>query len=321
MTRLTNRQFSRREAVALTLAAGAGAFAPQRARAQHPPELITRAIPATGQRLPVIGVGTNSFTESKRSDLRVLLSRLVELGGSVVDTAPVYGDSEQVIGELMAELAIRDRIFLATKLTAAPMGVASPNIDSGVYGQQSLGRSLERLRTDHLDLLQVHNLLGVDRLWPLLSEWKLSKKIRYIGITTSSVSQHAEMIAVMRNYPVDFVQVDYSIANRDAASGVLPAALERRIAVIANVPFGGRAGINLRMSQDRPLPPFAAEFGAADWPQLLLKYVVSHPAVTCTIAGSTRVEHLEDNQAAGRGPLPDASGRRRIEQYWDNHPA
>ena len=201
------------------------------------------------------------------------------------------------------------------------MGVASPNIDSGVYGQQSLDRSLERLRTDHLDLLQVHNLLGVDRLWPLLSEWKLSKKIRYIGITTSSVSQHAEMIAVMRKYPVDFVQVDYSIANRDAASGVLPAALERRIAVIANVPFGGRAGINLRMSQDRPLPPFAAEFGAADWPQLLLKYVVSHPAVTCTIAGSTRVEHLEDNQAAGRGPLPDASGRRRIEQYWDNHPA
>jgi aryl-alcohol dehydrogenase-like predicted oxidoreductase len=322
MTRLTNRQFSRREAVALTLAAGAGgALASQRSVAQRPSELITRPIPATGQRLPVIGVGANSFTESKRSDLRALLSRLVELGGSVVDTAPVYGDSEQVIGELMAELAIRNRIFLATKLTASPMAVASPNVNPGVFGQQSLDRSLERLRTDHLDLLQVHNLLGVDRLWPLLSEWKLSKKIRYIGVTTASVSQHAELIAVMRKYPVDFVQVDYSIANRDAASSVLPLALERRIAVIANVPFGGRSGSNLAMSQDRPLPPFAAEFGAADWPQLLLKYVVSHPAVTCTIAGSTRVEHLEDNQAAARGALPDASGRRRIEQYWDNRPA
>jgi aryl-alcohol dehydrogenase-like predicted oxidoreductase len=129
------------------------------------------------------------------------------------------------------------------------------------------------------------------------------------------------MIALMRKYPVDFVQVDFSIANRDAAMSVFPVAIERKIAVITNVPFGGRAGANLTMSQDRPLPPLAAELGAADWPQLLLKYVVSHPAVTCVIAGSTRLEHLEDNQAAGRGQLPDAAGRRRIEQYWDNHPA
>jgi aryl-alcohol dehydrogenase-like predicted oxidoreductase len=319
-------QFSRREAVKLTLAVGAGAIVAQRSDAQHPdaqrpPALITKAIPASGQRLPVIGVGTNSFTESKRADLRLLLSRMVELGGSVVDTAPVYGESEQVIGELMAELGIRERIFLATKLTAAPMSVQPPNNDPGLYGQQSLDRSLERLRTDHLDLLQVHNLQGVERLWPLLSGWKRSGKIRYIGITTANASQHAEMSALMRRFPVDFVQVDYSIANRDAASSVLPVALGRRIAVIANVPFGGRAGANLTMSQDRPLPSFAAEFGAADWPQLLLKYVVSHPAVTCTIAGSTRLEHLADNQAAGRGSLPDAPARRRIEQYWDDHPA
>jgi aryl-alcohol dehydrogenase-like predicted oxidoreductase len=314
-------QFSCREAVMLTLAAGAGAIVAQRSDAQRPPALITKAIPASGQRLPVIGVGTNSFTESKRADLRMLLSRMVELGGSVVDTAPVYGESEQVIGELMAELGIRERIFLATKLTAAPMSVQPPNNDPGLYGQQSLDRSLERLRTDHLDLLQVHNLQGVERLWPLLSGWKRSGKIRYIGITTANASQHAEMSALMRRFPVDFVQVDYSIANGDATSSVLPVALERRIAVIANVPFGGRAGANLTMSQDRPLPPFAAEFGAADWPQLLLKYVVSHPAVTCTIAGSTRLEHLEDNQAAGRGSLPDAPARRRIEQYWDDHPA
>jgi aryl-alcohol dehydrogenase-like predicted oxidoreductase len=316
---LSNPQLSRREALALALAAGANAICPPRSFTAEQPAVITRAIPATSERLPVIGVGTNSFTESKRDALRAVLRRMVELGGSVIDTAPVYGDSEQVIGELIAELGIRERIFLATKLTAGPMSVPPPNIDPGVYGKQSLDRSLKRLQTDHLDLLQVHNLQGIDRLWPKLAEWKRTRKIRYIGITTASASQHPETIALLRKYPVDFVQVDYSIANRDAAMSVFPIALERRIAVIANVPFGGRAGANLTISQDRPLPPFAADMGASDWPQLLLKYVVSHPVVTCTIAGSTRLEHLEDNQAAGRGQLPDAAGRRRIEQYWDSH--
>jgi aryl-alcohol dehydrogenase-like predicted oxidoreductase len=320
MMRFTGRWLSRRDALVLGLAAGVCAAGTPLRGAQGP-GLITRMIPATGERLPVIGVGTNSFTEARRSDLRALLQRMVELGGSVIDTAPVYGESEQVIGELVAELGIRDRIFLASKLTAGPMNAAPPAIETGLYGQQSLERSLQRLQTDHLDLLQVHNLHGVEPLWPQLARWKRSGKIRYIGITTANESQHPEMVALMRKYPVDFVQVDYSIANRDAATSVFPLAQQRRIAVITNVPFGGRSGANLTMSQDRPLPPFAAEFGAADWPQLLLKYVVSHPAVTCTIAGSTRLEHLEDNQAAGRGRLPDAAARRRIEQYWDRHPA
>jgi len=319
LRRSTGLQLSRRDAAALTLAAGVSVLWPPRSPASDPSGLITRAIPSTGQRLPVIGVGTNSFTESKRDELRQVLRRMVELGGSVVDTAPVYGESEQVLGELIAELGIRDRIFLASKLTAGPMAVPPPNVDTGVYGRQSLERSLERLKTDHLDLLQVHNLQGVEPLWSQLTEWKQAKKIRYIGITTATEDDHPEMIGLMRKYAVDFVQVDYSIANRDAATSVFPVALEHRIAVIANIPFGGRAGANLTLSQTRPLPPFAAEFGAADWPQLLLKYVVSHPAVTCTIAGSTKVEHLEDNQAAARGTLPDAAGRRRIEQYWDSH--
>jgi aryl-alcohol dehydrogenase-like predicted oxidoreductase len=317
MKRLTSPSLSRRDAAALTLAAGVSGLWPPRSFAADPPTLITKAIAATGQRLAVIGLGTNSFTESKRDELRAVLKRMVELGGSVIDTAPVYGESEQVIGELVAELGIRDRIFVATKLTAGPMRVGPPNIDPGVYGKQSLDRSLEHLKTDHLDLLQVHNLQGVERLWPQLTEWKQAKRIHYIGITTATASDHPEMIGLMRKYSVDFVQVDNSIANRDAAMSVFPVALERRIAVMVNVPFGGRGGANLAMSRNRPLPPFAAEFGATDWAQLLLKYVVSHPAVTCTIAGSTKLEHLEDNQAAGRGPLPDAGGRRRIEQYWD----
>jgi aryl-alcohol dehydrogenase-like predicted oxidoreductase len=320
MKRFTETRLSRREALLLGLAAGVCASGTA-VRGAQPPGLITHKIPATGERLPVIGVGSNSFTESKRGELRAMLQRMVELGGSVLDTAPVYGASEQVIGELLAELGIRDRIFLATKLTAGPMNAAPPAVETGVYGLQSLERSLQRLQTDHLDLLQVHNLLGVEPLWPQLARWKRSGKIRYIGFTTANASQHAEMLALMRKYPVDFVQVDYSIANRDAATSILPLAQQRRIAVISNVPFGGHAGANLALGQDRPLPPFAAEFGAADWPQLLLKYVVSHPAVTCTIAGSTRLEHLEDDQAAGRGRLPDAAARRRIEQYWDRHPA
>jgi len=320
MKRFTQRRRSRREALLLGLAAGVCASGTPLGGAPGP-GLITRRIPATGERLPVIGLGSNSFTEARRSDLRALLQRMVELGGSVLDTAPVYGESEQVIGELLAELGIRGRIFLATKLTAAPMNAAPPAVETGVYGKQSLELSLQRLQTDHLDLLQVHNLQGVEPLWPQLVQWKHSGKIRYIGFTTANQSQHPELLALMRKYPVDFVQVDYSIANRDAATSILPLAQQRRIAVITNVPFGGRSGANLTLSQDRPLPPFAAEFGAADWPQLLLKYVVAHPAVTCTIAGSTRLDHLEDDQAAGRGRLPDAAARRRIEQYWDRHPA
>jgi aryl-alcohol dehydrogenase-like predicted oxidoreductase len=324
MKQHTVPQFSRRNAAALTLAAGVTALWPPRSLAADASTPITKAIASTGQRLPVIGLGTNAFSESKRDELGALLKRMVELGGSVVDTAPAYGESEQVIGELLADLGIRERIFLATKLTAGPMpgpktDARVPDIDALGYARQSLDRSLERLRTDHIDLLQVHNLQGVERLWPQLIEWKQAKRIRYIGMTTSNAADHPRMIELMRTFAVDFVQVDYSIANRDAAASVLPLALERRIAVIANVPFGGRSGANLTLSQSRPLPPFAAEFGATDWPQLLLKYVVSHPAVTCTIAGSTKLEHLEDNQAAARGSLPDAAGRRRIEQYWDSH--
>ncbi|HEX2791830.1 MAG TPA: aldo/keto reductase [Steroidobacteraceae bacterium] len=313
---------SRREAAMLTLAAGVGALWTPHAFAAGSSALITKPIPSTGERLPVIGLGTNAFSEAKLDELRALLKRMVELGGSVIDTAPAYGESEQVIGQLVAALGIRERIFLASKLTAGPQvpGPAAPatqGIFAGGYGGRDLERSLERLKTDHLDLLQVHNMQGVEQLWPQLIEWKQAKKIRYIGMTTSVASDHPRMIELMRKFPVDFVQVDYSIANRDAAMSVFPVALERKIAVIANVPFGGRSGANLTQSQNRPLPPFAAEFGASDWPQLLLKYVVSHPAVTCTIAGSTKVEHLEDNQAAARGALPDAAGRRRIEQSWD----
>jgi diketogulonate reductase-like aldo/keto reductase len=268
--------------------------------------LITRPIPSSGEPLPAIGIGTDSFRESAREEIRAELGRMIELGGTVIDTAAAYGDSEAIIGDALAQLGTRARMFLATKLVA-----------SG--GAESFARSLERLKTDHVDLLQVHNLNGVATLFPTMQQWKKEKKIRYIGVTTSRVSQHADMVATMRNYPLDFIQVDYSIANRDTATTILPLAAERRIAVLVNLPFG-RSSL-FREAAGRALPSWAADIDVNSWAQYFLKYVISHPAVTCAIPGSTQVSHLIDNQGAGRGRLPDESMRRRMEEYWDNKSA
>jgi aryl-alcohol dehydrogenase-like predicted oxidoreductase len=200
-------------------------------------------------------------------------------------------------------------MFLATKLTENEAGTSTRS------GEESFQRSLQRLQTDHIDLLQVHNLEGVEVLMPVLQKWKKDGKIRYIGITTSRVGQHSHMVEYMRQYPLDFVQVDYSLANREAATSVLPLAMERRIAVLANIPFG--FGSVLRQAQVRKLPDWAADIGVTSWSQFLLKYVISHPAVTCCIPGSTKVEHLEENQRAGRGKLPDEAMRKKMEQVWD----
>jgi aryl-alcohol dehydrogenase-like predicted oxidoreductase len=241
-----------------------------------------------------------------RNDIRDEIKRMTELGGSVIDTSDDYGDSEAIIGEALASVGIRDRMFIATKI-------------SGGGGADIFQRSLERLRTQRVELLQVHNLNGVDKLVPAMQEWKKAGKIRYYGVTTSRGSQHAELLDIMRRYPLDFIQVDYSIANRDAADKILPLALERKVAVLINLPFG-RASL-FKEAADRKLPPWAADIDVASWAQYFLKYVISHPAVTCAIPGSTSVGHLADNQGAGRGRLPDASMRRKMEEYWDNKSA
>jgi aryl-alcohol dehydrogenase-like predicted oxidoreductase len=231
-----------------------------------------------------------------------------ELGSSLIDTAPSYGASEAVLGEALAQLGIRERMFLATKVVAGPDA-------SGATGADSLARSLERLKTRRIDLLQVHSLKGVAELLPRMQEWRQAGKIRYIGVTTSDTDKHAQMAEFMRRYALDFVQVDYSIANRDAAEVILPLALERKVAVLVNLPFG-HASL-LRQTAGRELPGWAADIDVASWAQYFLKYVISHPAVTCAIPGSTRVSHLEDNQAGGRGRLADAAMRRRMEEYFD----
>ncbi|HTP39987.1 MAG TPA: aldo/keto reductase [Steroidobacteraceae bacterium] len=349
----------RRQLLQAGLIAGLGASLPGRLlQAATPPALITKKIPSTGFALPVIGIGTNSFNLAQQADLTAVLKRFSELGAMLIDTAASYGESEQVIGNALAQLGIRDRVFLATKLTGGPMrmgppptgagggpggagpggppgggpggaggpggpggppGGGPPNMGPQVYGKESFDRSLQRLQTDHIDLLQVHNMNGIDTLMPQLQEWKKAGRIRYIGVTTSNDSDHPQMIEVMRKHPLDFVQVDYSIANRDAASTVFPVALERKVAVIANVPFGGRGGTIIAAANQRKLPAWAADFDATNWAQFLLKYVVSHPAVTATISGSTRISHLEENQSAGRGRLPDAAQRKRMEELWDGN--
>lgn len=308
---------SRRELIAAALLGWSGARAAQRAgagaaRPTASSDLITKPIPSTGERLPAIGLGTDAFYRSEQAAIQAEIERMVQLGGRVIDTSADYGDSEELIGEALAALRVRERVFLATKLTASGGGFFG--LGGGLGGQASFERSLRRLRTSRVELLQVHNLDGVDALMPSMQRWKQAGQVRYLGVTTSERSKHHALLEFMRRYPLDFIQVDYSIANRDAETAIFPGAIERRIAVLVNLPFGQAA--LFRAAQGRQLPSWAAELGVSSWGQYFLKYVISHPAVTCAIPGSTRVSHMEDNQQAGRGVLPDASMREQMERYW-----
>jgi aryl-alcohol dehydrogenase-like predicted oxidoreductase len=308
-------RWTRRDVLQAGALAGAGSilspFAASHAAEQR--ALITRSIPSSGEQLPVVGLGTNNYSVTAAEELaarRAVLEKMPQLGGKLIDTAPAYGRSEEVIGELLAKIGNRDRFFLATKATA-------PN-DDVAAGEAQIERSFKRLRTDRIELIQVHSLTGVDVLVPVLQELKGAKRIKYVGATTSEDGQHAAIAGAMRKHKLDFVQLNYSIDDREAAQSLLPLAQERGIAVLVNLPFGGRRGSNLfaRVS-GRPLPTWASEFDATSWAQFFLKYVVSHPAVTCAIPGTTKISHLEDNQLGARGRIPDASMRKRMEALWD----
>jgi len=277
--------------------------------------LMTKPVPSTGERLAAVGVGTNNYsptTPEERAARREVLAGLTAAGASVIDTAPAYRQSEEVIGELLADIGNRKQAFIATKVTAPegdlPKGIAM------------IEESKRRLKTKVIDLLQIHSLNGVEVLFPHMFELKKKGEVRYVGITTSSGSQHEQMVQIINSQPIDFVQVDYSLANRAAGDTVLPAALARRVGVLVNLPFGGRRDGNLfSRVAGRDLPEWAAEIGARNWSQFFLKYVVSHPAVTVAIPGMTKVAHLEDNLEALRGRMPDAQMRARMEKYWDQN--
>ena len=265
----------------------------------------TRAIPSSGEQLPVIGCGTYrgfdvGLNSAAYRQLPGVLDALFAAGGSVIDSSPMYGRAEAVTGALLAKSTTRSKAFIATK-------VWTRGGDAGIAEMQ---RSGELLKANPIDLMQIHNLLDWKIHLPTLRAWKESRRIRYLGITHYTQSAFADLEAVMRAEPLDFVQFNYSVMDRAAERRLLPLAQERGIAVLINYPLA--SGSAPRAAGNRPLPGFAADLECTSWPQLMLKFVVGHPAVTCAIPGTGNPEHMADNARAGSGPLPDVAMRNRI---------
>ncbi len=272
--------------------------------------LITKAIPSTGERIPVIGIGTRTY-ESLTDGIRDVITGVPVAGCKMIDTADNYarGASEDVIGQVLESAKIRDSVFLATKVNARGKDAGRANIEA----------SFKKLRTNKIDLYYVHNLVDTDNQLATLLELKKAGRVRYVGISISSDNQYAELERYMRDQPLDFIQIDYAIDNRGVEDRVLPTAIERKIAVVTNLPFG-RASLFRRVG-DRPLPDWAAEFDCKSWGQFFLKYNVSHPAITVAIPGTTQPRNLLDNVQAARGRLPDAATRTKMEQFIGAIPA
>jgi diketogulonate reductase-like aldo/keto reductase len=267
--------------------------------------MLTRAIPSSGEKLSVIGLGTwrafdVDLTADNRRQLEEVLSLFVKLGGRVIDSSPMYGRAEEVIGDLTATLGIRDKLFFATK-------VWTHGKESGI---KSMERSIALLRTKRIDLMQVHNLVDVHTHLATLLEWKQQGRSRYVGITHYESGAFGEMEKLMRSERLDFVQINYSLMEPEAEQSLLPLAQERGIAVIANRPFG--AGDLFDKVRSKPLPDWAAECDCRSWAQFFLKWIVAHPAVTCAIPATDKPRHLEDNMQGGIGRLPDANMCRRM---------
>lgn len=264
----------------------------------------TRLIPSSGHPLPVIGCGTWRGFDVGRQPLEIdlrgkVLDTLLDAGGRVVDSSPMYGSAEEVVGELLGRRAERDRAFVATKVWTTGRRA----------GIQQMERSMRLLRCEHIDLMQVHNLVDWQTHLPVMREWKSAKRFSYIGVTHYTGSAYAELEQVMRAEALDFVQFNYSIAQREAEERLLPLAAEQGLAVLINLPFGG--GRLLKSLQSSSLPRWAAEIGCDSWNQVLLKFALSQPAVTCVIPGTSRPDHMQDNAAAGEGPIPPRP-------WWDD---
>ena len=270
--------------------------------------MLTRIISSSGEKLPVIGLGTwRAFDVDLSADIRRqledVLSLFVKLGGRVIDSSPMYGRAEEVIGDVTSSLGIREKLFLATK-------VWTRGKENGI---KSMEQSTALLRTNRIDLMQVHNLVDVNTQLATLREWKQQGRIRYIGITHYESGALSEIDKLMRTEKFDFVQINYSLMEPEAEQSVLPLARERGIAVIANRPFG--AGDLFSKVRSKPLPDWAAEFDCRSWAQFFLKWIVANPAVTCAIPATDKPDHLEDNMHGGIGRLPDAKMRRRMMEF------
>ncbi len=269
----------------------------------------TRPIPSSSQALPVVGLGTyvgfdvEPGTAAYR-ELPGVLKALFDAGGSVIDSSPMYGRAETTIGELLEESREPDGAFVATKVWTS----------SRERGIEQMTQSMQRLKAKPIDLMQIHNLVDWRAHLLTLKEWKELGRIRYLGVSHYTPSAYPQLEAVMREHTLDFVQLNYSIDEREAEARLLPLAADLGIAVIANRPFGG--GGLLRRHGQRPLPAWASELGCSSWAQVLLKFVLGHPAVTCVIPGTGKARHMLDNVAAGSGPLPDLAMRERMAAEW-----
>jgi diketogulonate reductase-like aldo/keto reductase len=301
---------SRREAARLIGGAAAAALfpLPMNAAEKSIRSIVVRAIPRTGEKIPVVGLGTwqvfdVASSPGARAPLKDVLTRFVQLGGKVIDSSPMYGNAEAVIGDLTSELHLREKLFLATK-------VWTTGKEAGI---DSMERSCQRLHAPRLDLMQVHNLVDVSTQLATMRAWKEEGRLRYIGITHYVASAFAEVEKILQREKLDFLQINYSIIDREAEQRILPLAQERGVAVLINRPFA--SGNLFARVRTQALPDWAAEFECKSWAQFLLKWILGNSAVTCVIPATANVRHLEDNMLAGVGRLPDAKMRQRMVEH------
>lgn len=300
---------SRRKFLRYGSAMGAAAVIMPRLPLAADAPVIQRAIPKSGEKLPIVGVGTARVFDIDDDPAvwrqrQAVLQNLFDGGGKLVDTAPSYGEAERVVGELLSRMDARNRAFVATK-------VRTHGVEDG---KAEIAESFRKLKTDKIDLIQVHNLRDTDTQLKTLRDMKAAGKIRYLGVTHFRPSANEDLAEVMKKEELDFVQFQYSLRERSAEKVLLPFARDRGIAVLVNLPFG--RGRLFRAVKGRPLPGWAAEFGAKSWAQFFLKFILSHPAVTCVIPGTDKPQYMVDNLNAGRGVLPNAAQRMKMVDLW-----
>ena len=291
-------------------ALGATALGSMRLSSAAASDVAKRAIPSTGEEIPIIGLGTNRYgvgeSEEERAPLIESLERFRAWGGGMIDTAPMYRTSESVLGDLISEIGMRKDVFLATKVDK----------NSAESARTQMLSSHEKLKSETVDLMQIHNLRGWQTSLPLLNEWKASGRARYTGITTSRSSQYEELEEILKNHDFDFVQLNYSLEQRESAERLMPLAADRGIGVIINRAFGG--GRLFRAVATKEIPDWAKEFGCESWAQFLLKYALSHPAATVAIPGMTKARHVDDNFAAATTRMPTPGERKLQEVFFDD---
>lgn len=296
---------SRRDMIKTLGAVGVALAVPIRLPLAAQATVIKRAIPSTGEMLPVMGMGSSRtfdvrLDDATRTQLAEVLQRFFDRGGAVIDSSPMYGSAETVLGELLQGVRSKDALFAATKVWT----------DGEESGIRQMRQSMERMRVTRFDLMQIHNLRGWKTHIRTLKNWKEQGKIRYVGITTSHNRAHDELVRALKAESFDFVQFSYNIGNRESEKRLLPLAHDKGIATLINRPF--QRGRLFRHVKGMPLPPWASEFDCASWGQFFLKFAVSHPAVTCAIPATSKPRHMADNMAAGFGRLPDGAMRKRM---------